>query len=226
MLKELFSIFKHDTLMDKAFKRSFQMFEMTREMFKEARTSLREKESNLLDIKIYEKDIEINKFEREVRRNIFSHLSVAGNEESYSALVLASIVIDIERLGDFAKNMVELAKNHPAKLHGGIFDEDLQKVEDAVEEAFRRVPVQFENSDAEDARSFINEYSWVNKICDQHVEDYIHEVDKKLSSGDAVTLALYFRYLKRINSHLRNIATSVVNPFDHIGFTHKIKKEK
>lgn len=226
MLKELFSIFNKDTLMNQAFKRSYEMLAMTKEMFSEAKKSLREKDSNQLDIDIYEKDIEINKFEREVRRNIFSHLSVAGSEESYSALVLASIVIDIERIGDYSKNMVDLAKQYPAKLDGGIFEEDLKKVEQAVEEAFRRVPIQFETSDAEDAKSLITEYSWVNRVCDQHVNDYVSEVDKNISSGNAVTLALYYRYLKRINSHLRNIATSVVNPFDHIGFTHKMKRNE
>jgi hypothetical protein len=39
-----------------------------------------------------------------------------------------------------------------------------------------------------------------------------------------VSLAMYFRWLKRINSHLRNITTSVVNPFDRIGFEPKKRK--
>ncbi len=48
---------------------------------------------------------------------------------------------------------------------------------------------------------------------------------KNLSVGSAVTLALYFRSLKRINGHLRNITTSVVNPFHRIGFKPKKKKK-
>jgi len=49
----------------------------------------------------------------------------------------------------------------------------------------------------------------------------INEEDKNIRSGDAVSLAMYFRWLKRINSHLRNIMTSVVNPFDRVGFEPK-----
>ena len=49
----------------------------------------------------------------------------------------------------------------------------------------------------------------------------VKEKDKELLPGDAVTLAMYIRWLKRINSHLRNITTSVVNPFDQIGFKPK-----
>ena len=36
--------------------------------------------------------------------------------------------------------------------------------------------------------------------------------------NEAVTTALYVRFLKRISAHLMNIASSVVNPFDRIGF--------
>jgi len=226
MLKQLFAIFNKDTLMDKAFSRSYEMLAITKDMFNAARKSLREKENNSIEIDIYDKDIEVNRFEREVRRNIFSHLTVAGGDEIYSALVLASIVIDIERIGDYTKNMVDLAKQHPAKLSGGIFEEDLARVEKGVADTFERVPVQFEKSDVKDAEAVLKEYRWINQLCDQHVNDYINEVDKEISSGDAVTLAMYFRYLKRINSHLRNIATSVVNPFDHIGFTHKLSKQQ
>ena len=41
---------------------------------------------------------------------------------------------------------------------------------------------------------------------------------KSLTTTAAATLALYIRWLKRINAHLRNITTSIVNPFDLIGF--------
>ena len=227
MLKELFSIFKTGSLLDEAFKKSYQMLNITRDMFRESKKSLREMDVNQIKIDIYDKDIEVNKFEREVRREVFNHLTVTGCEEIYSSLVLVSIIIDIERIGDYTKNVMELAMNHPPKLSGGVFEDDLQKIEAAVEDSFNRVPKQFQSSDVKDAEKLLKEYRWVNKICTQHADDYVKGVDKYISCSDAVALALYFRYLKRINSHLRNIATSVVNPFDQIGFTHKLnKKEK
>ena len=33
-------------------------------------------------------------------------------------------------------------------------------------------------------------------------------------------VALYARYLKRIGAHLKNITTTLVNPFDSIGYKH------
>jgi phosphate transport system protein len=222
--KQLFTIFNKDTLLDKAFQQSYEMLDITRQMFVNAKSSLREQEHNKLDLDIYTQDRKVNKYEREVRRNVLKHLTVAGTEDSYSCLVLVSIIIDIERIGDYTKNIVDLARNHPAKLSGGLYEEDLQKIESAVEDSFRRVTNQLKKSDADDAEKLLLEYEWVNQICDQHTMDYIKEVDTTISSGDAVSLALYYRFIKRINSHLRNIATSIVNPFDHIGFTHKLKK--
>jgi len=57
-----------------------------------------------------------------------------------------------------------------------------------------------------------------SRLCDRCLFALVKEEDKTVRAGDAASLALYFRWLKRINSHLRNITTSVVNPFDRIGF--------
>ncbi len=221
MFKQLLSIFQKDTLMDQAYRRSFEMLDITREMFLKAKNSLRHTESNYVDVDIYDRDIEVNKYEREVRRNVFNHLAVSGLETLPSGLVLVSIIIDIERIGDYTKNMVELAMNHPEKLEGGKFEEDLQKIEAAVEDNFIRTKNCFENADVEAGLKLLEDYQWVNRICDQCVIGLVKEEDQNIRAGDAVSLALYFRWLKRINSHLRNITTSVVNPFDRIGFNPK-----
>ena len=221
MFKKLFSVFQRDTLMDRSYRRSFLMLDITREMFLSARNSLRQTATNHLEINIYDKDIEVNRYEREVRRNVFNHLAISGPETLPSGLVLVSIIVDIERIGDYAKNMVELAMNHPAKLETGVFESDLQRVESAVEDNFARTKECFEKADAETARELLKEYEWVSRLCDRRLFALVRQEDKSIPSGDAVSLAMYFRWLKRINSHLRNVTTSVVNPFDRIGFRPK-----
>jgi phosphate transport system protein len=218
MWKEILAIFNKDTLLDQAYKRSYEMLDITHQMFQEARISLRERNDNKLAEHIYDQDIAVNKFEREVRRKVLSHLAVSGSTDLYSGLVLVSIIIDVERIGDYTKNIVEMAQNHPPKLTGGLYEDDLAKVETAVNDVFTRVREIFEVADAGKAEQLLVEYQWINKVCDQHAIDYLNERDRTISSGDAVALSLYFRFLKRINSHLRNVATSVVNPFDKIGF--------
>lgn len=207
--------------MDRAYQRSYLMLDLTRVMFSRAKESLRQLEDDQIGIDIYDKDSEINKYEREVRRNVFNHLTVSGAAKLPSGLALVSIIIDIERIGDYTKNIVELALNHPGKLHGGKYEKDLQRVEQALEDNFAKTRDCFESCDETTAINLLEEYKWVNPICDKILIGLIKEEDKNILCGDAVSLAMYFRWLKRINSHLRNIMTSVVNPFDRIGFEPK-----
>ena len=210
--------------MDKAYERTYEMIDIAHDMYKEIQSRLRDDAKYEFSFDIRDQDIAINKYEREVRRNVFNHLCVAGMEDLNSGLVLVSIIIDIERVGDYIKNMVELAEATDKVLKGGRFEDDLLKVEKAIEDTFKRVREIFEQGDEKKAEDLLVEYKWVNKICDEHVHDLINEKDSKISSGKAVAISLYFRYLKRVNSHLRNVASSVVNPFPRIGF--KIKKHK
>ena len=221
MLKELINVFRGESLLDKAFQQSYEMFDITKEMFIEGSSSLREHDSSKLKTTIYEQDQAVNRFERKVRKNVMKHLSENEKHDIYSGLVLISIVIDIERLGDYTKNIVELAENHHKKLKGGKYKTDLKKIEDTITNSFTIVKESFESGDIDSASKFLREFEWVNKLCDQHIIDYIKANDDSLTQCDAVTLALYFRYLKRLNSHLRNIASSVVNPFHKIGYYEK-----
>jgi phosphate transport system protein len=221
MFKKWLSFFRKDNLMDRAYRRSFVMLDLTKEMFIKSRESLRNREDTEIDIDIRDKDLEVNSYEREVRRNVFNHLVVSGSEMLPSGLALISIIIDIERIGDYGKNMVELALEHPGKLHGGMLEEKITRIEEAVEDNFIQTRKCFEAGEKETALKLLEKYSWVNQSCDDCLSALVREKDKNMRPGDAAALALYSRQLKRINSHLRNITTSVVNPFDRIGFNPK-----
>ena len=226
MFRKLLKVLRGDTLLDRAYKRSFEMLDITYGMFAKSRSSLMKTETGAPDLDINALDIQVNEYEREVRRNVHDHLTTFGTEDIYAGLVLISIIIDIERIGDYTKNIMELAMNHTAKLQEGRYARDLKRIEEAVEDSFERTRSIFEKSDADDAKKLLEEYYWINPLCDKIAISYIREEDNTIPGKDAVTLALYFRFLKRINSHLRNIATSVVNPFDKIGFVPKDIRKK
>lgn len=224
MIKEILSVFKQHTLMDRAYQRSFEMLDLTHKMFIQSKDILRNKDHAQADFDINDEDLAVNKYQREVRRDVFNHLALTGVDQLASGLVLVSIVIDLERIGDFTKNIVELAVNHASRLNGGKFEDDLIKIENAVEDSFKRTILCFKNADEEVGRELMKDYKWVSKTADQCLMDLVNEVDETLKAGSAVTLALYIRSLKRINGHLRNITTSVVNPFHRIGYKPKKKK--
>jgi len=222
MFKKWLAIFQKDTLMDRAYQRSFDMLAITQAMCMEAKVDLRQREDSEIDLSMKDKDIEVNKYEREVRRMVFNHLAVQGTTADLpSGLALISIIIDIERLGDYAKNMLELAYDHPGKLHGGKFEEEVVRIESAVDDNFTQTKKCFEEGKADCALELLEKYAWVNDVCDEIVKAIVKAEDENIRPGDASALVLYVRWLKRINSHLRNITTSVVNPFDRIGFQPK-----
>lgn len=223
MFKKWLDIFKKDTLLDRAFIRSYKMLDLTRTMFIKSRESLRNMEDFQIDLDIKKTDLEVNKYEREVRRDVFNHLAIRGTANLSSGLALVSIIIDIERIGDYAKNMVELALAHPGKLSGGKFDDEIRKIGDDVAEQFTITKHCLECDDPEEGKVQLDKYFYINKACDRLVTSLVTEEDKSIRCGDAVALGLYIRWLKRINSHLRNITTSIVNPFDRIGFEPKKK---
>lgn len=221
MFKKWLAIFKTDNLLHRAYQQSFEMLEITQAMFSEARESLRQREDSEVSLEVKKTDKKVNSYEREVRRKVFSHLVVVGPANLPSGLALISIIIDIERIGDYAKNMIELALDHPGKLHGGESEEMVSRIEEAVGDNFIQTKECFEKESADSALALLEKYAWVNNACDEIVVDIVKEKDKTIKPGDAAALALYTRWLKRINSHLRNITTSVVNPFDRIGFMPK-----
>lgn len=225
MWRKLINMWKSDNLLEQAWQQSFEMLDITQEMFLEAVRILRESDDREIRQEIKRRDQIVNAYEQEVRRKVMTHCALQGPNELPGGLALVSIVIDMERLGDYTKNIIDLVSYHPEKLKGGKFEKDLQRIEAAVKDNFVRTKACIESSDVAAALSLLREYEWVSKVSDDCLNGLIQEKDKKVSPGDSATLALYFRWLKRINSHLRNITTSVVNPFDRIGFKPESKNE-
>ena len=226
MIKEILSVFQSNSLMERAFEQSYEMLDITNEMFKVSKKVLRESDSNEFTYDIQGQDSKINKFQREVRKDVFNHLAMSGTDNLSSGMVLASIVIDLERIGDFTKNIVEIAQNHPQRLHAGDFEDELITLERAVEDTFGRTIYCFKNSDEKAAFNLLKEYKWMSKTFDAKIQSLMRGEDASLTSGSAVALAIYLRALKRIFSHLRNVTSSVVNPFHRIGFKPKKRKKE
>ena len=73
-------------------------------------------------------------------------------------------------------------------------------------------------ADVDKAKEVMSEHWWIGRRSDEILNALIARSDKNLVCNEAVSTALYVRFLKRISAHLMNVASSVVNPFDRIGF--------
>jgi phosphate uptake regulator len=218
MFKELLELFGKQSQLQQAFERSREMLREDREMFEAAVRSLRHQDDARVHVDIYAKDQMINAYEREVRRKVMTHLAVASGRDVGAALVLVSVVIDIERIGDYTKNIVELALHHPGRLRCGPFEEDVLKVETTVRTMFELLLEALPAHDEAKAREVMSEHWWIARRTDEIVRQLIERDQVELPGKEAVATAMYARFLKRVSAHLMNIASSVVNPFDRIGF--------
>ena len=219
MLKEFFSILKSDSLFEQALSECHEMLESVREMFNSSTNSLRNPKTEEHPLNIYEMDKKINHFERDVRRKIMTHLTVNPQQDLSSGLVLVSVVIDIERMGDYTKNIYDLAVKYPEKLSTGKYEGAISKMEDDVKNYLNQTIDAFKNQDIELGRKLMEEYKTdISSVSNEIVNEVVASKDSELSAGQASALCLYLRYLKRISAHSRNLISSTVNPFERIGY--------
>ena len=219
MFKQIFEIFKSDSLYEQALGECHEMLDIDLTMFKASIKSLRKSDTAEIDINIFEMDKKINEFERDVRRKIMTHLAIGGKEDIGSGLVLVSVVIDIERIGDYTKNIHDLAVNHPKKLDGGSIEDRLTKIEKISLNLFEESIAAFKNKNIKKASGLMGDYKEnISKQSDAITNDIIAGKIGDLEIGTASAVGLYARYLKRIAAHSRNLISSIVNPFERIGY--------
>jgi phosphate transport system protein len=220
--RNLLSLFRKDNLYAQALAESHQMLDIDLEMFEASVESLRRCDDGTMPVDVYKMDKQVNRFERDVRRKVMTHLTVSGPADVASGLMLVSVVIDIERIGDYATNIFDLARYHPRRLDAGSLEAEVTAIETQVTELFRLMVEAFKTNDVEKARKIMLTYK--EKLaaeCEGIVKRIVTGEVTDLPASDAATLTLYIRYLKRISAHSRNLVSGIVNPFHRIGYKEK-----
>ncbi len=225
--KSVLSLFNKDDLYTQALDESHEMLDIGLKMFEASVESLRRFDDGTLPVDVYAMDKQVNRFERDVRRKVMTHLTVSGPADLSSGLVLVSVVIDIERIGDYAKNIYDLARWHPRRLDAGSLEAEVSDIETRVGNLFRLMVEAFKASDVEKARTIMLEYKeHISAECERLVMRIVGGEINDLSPGDTAALVLYIRYLKRISAHARNLVSGIVNPFHRIGYKEKKPKSE
>ena len=222
MWKDFLNAFRKSDLFSQALEESYAMLDLDLAMFEASIETLRRSDHTRVAIDVYALDKRINAYERNVRRKVFTHLLVSGAHNLSSGLTLVSVVIDIERIGDYAKNICDLARSHPARLDGMSLEPEIAAIETQVHDIFRNTVRAFRTGDADQARLIMTDYKeTLSTACESIVTRIVSGQVNDLAAADAAAVALYVRYLKRIAAHSRNIGTSIVNPFHRLGYKEK-----
>jgi phosphate uptake regulator len=213
MFQKLFLWWKEDILLKGALDKSTEMMDKAAFMFRYATDSffgLSKKERD-----IYEIDRDINKLQIDIRKKIMEHLTINPRQDITASLILTTIIVDIERLGDYSKNIYELSMLYKC-LEGDRYYKDTNLLVEKLRQLFGSLKNSLENAQVEQAKKIMDEKAWVCHRCDFIIEEIMTE--ESLGVKEAVIFGLLFRYLKRIGAHIGNIASSVANPFYRLGY--------
>ena len=163
----------------------------------------------------YDRDIEVNEQEKNIRRLLFEHLAINPRHDLSGALILMSLVKDAERIGDYSKNLLEAGILYKGSIDDMKFFDQLQVNQKKIADNFPALKKAFQESDEALAKLILKSYTPIKRACDKLLYDIFEE---KLSTNEAVVTALLTRYLKRVNSHVSNIASGIIYPLNEIDF--------
>ncbi len=164
----------------------------------------------------YDEDRAVNTIEQDIRRMLAEHLTVHPAPDIPGTLVLMSLVKDAERIGDYSKNIFELGiMLRGVKMPLMKYYDRLAATRNRLIENFPPLRQAFAESDEALAGAVLKSYETIKDTCNGILKDL---VDDDLPTKEAVASALLSRYLKRVNSHMSNIASGLTNPLDKIDF--------
>ena len=220
MFDRVISLWKSEDLLSQAWEESFEMMVLSNEMFSAAIRYLRrgEKIKTLKNLK--KRDREINEFQKSVRKKVVTHFSISQKVEDFpSGLVLLNIVVDVERLGDYTKNILDLAIHYPDPLVSENCLNSLKEIEDDILSRFTDTLTAIEQQDEKLAKKLLKSYrKSFSNMSDKIVNDGISGKQEYKDQKEAASVTLYARYLKRVGGHLKNITTTMLNPYEEIGY--------
>ncbi|RKZ22729.1 hypothetical protein DRQ18_02025 [bacterium] len=213
MFKKFIEFWKTSDLLSVAYGDTEKMLRIARDMFEYSMRVMIEKEKEKEDI--YKKDRELNELQVGVRRKVLEHLALNPAQDITPALTLITIVKDIERIGDYSKNVIELAHRYPDPLKGG-YIEEIKAMERKVQENFQKAIKSFIDGDRDKGREVMESHAVIARECEEMIDKIME--DETLSAKLAVIYVLLIRYLKRVSAHVKNVASSVVNPFPKVDY--------
>jgi len=159
-------------------------------------------------------DRQINVTEMEIRRELVVHFSVHAGGDATEMLVFMNMVKDLERIGDYNKNVFDLAEEG-VSFAGA---DDLERILGFRDEISSRIALMGEIltvRDEERARAYIARSDELRREFDNLVNELVHSTEPALQ---AVPRALLYRFLKRITAHSLNVVTAVIMPVDRLDY--------
>lgn len=217
MLRELLSLFRSNDAIAEMGENFSRMLQLARDLTLSAgRFFFDESPTPDQRTSISKRDVELNKLQRQIRKQIIAHLTIGdGQKDAPYCLLLMSLVKDVERIGDYCKNIVEVYDEGGGPIPDDENGAELREIRLTVEETFAVADEIFRESKTELAMDLMRRLRELNRRCDLLVSRVARS---EYDAPTTTTMVLGTRYYKRIESHLMNILSGVVMPLHKLDY--------
>jgi phosphate uptake regulator len=217
MFKELLSVFRSNDPLRAMGENFSAMLTLTHEMTVSAGEMFFSGVSASADrTNLFQRDVRVNQLQRQIRKQVVAHLSMPGHRADVPySLLLVSLVKDVERIGDYAKNLAEIDDLRNGPLAEDDITLELQEIRRNVEGSFSALSAVFHSSDRERAIELIRQGRDAAHRCDALLARIARS---DYDARTATALALGTRYYKRIGGHVLNVLSSIVMPIHKIDY--------
>ncbi len=220
IFKEILAIWKSDNLLSQAWEDSLRMLSLSNDIFVQSIQYFNSGE-NIDAVKALKKeDQSINDYYQLVRRKVITHYSIDKPPiDTSGGLTLINMVVDIERIGDYCKNISDLTLMREGPIDFGELSNKIKSIEEEVESRFTKTIKAIQDQDETLADELLKSYKkMITKVSDDIVKNVASGKIQFNDSSQGASIVLYARYLKRFGAHLKNITSTIVNPYDRIGY--------
>lgn len=157
----------------------------------------------------------INGVEESVRRELVVHMAVTGSDDIGAVLGFLLVVKKLERVGDQAKNVFDLA-DEGVRFSGAPDYDRFVDFRKQVSGVFADAIDVLGDPDGSDPGPLVDRCQVLMDTFDSLVNELIHSDDR---GSYAVPRAMLFRYLKRIVANLASVVMTMIEGVDRVGDT-------
>jgi len=163
---------------------------------------------------IREIDRRINRTEQQLRSDLMGHVSVTGGRDIETVLGFTLLLKKIERVGDFAKDILELNESS-VELNVALETEALLAERGVLSGLYTRAAELLMVADpgAAAVQDYVDRVDTVIADCQARIDSYMLS-DRP--AHEVVALAIYYRFLRRIAANLLGVVRASAEPVNHI----------
>jgi len=214
MFRNVWDALRKNPLVDDSYEIMDRLHHDTQEMFIIAMKGLVDGEDKAEEVLRMDKGV--NRKVQLVRKKVFEYLSMSSVPNITAGLTLISLVIDYERIGDYAKDLALMREEYG--FEGDLRDETKEVLED-MKDQISLMMLEAHRSMEKNEVKYPTKVTLMERELKEMYEKVAEAVlEKGYDRREGMVVLISSRIIKRIGGHLDNIASAGARPFPKLGF--------